>query len=292
MATEKELELVDSYLANRLDTNEKASFEKKLEADPNLQSEFEFQRRLISGIKSARAAELKSMLSNLPIPASETSETTWVGKAVIGCLIAGLVGTGLYFYLDHEKTDKNETTIIKENTVGSTKKETTNTSIPAEPNPVAVQEEVQTVKVEEKTTSKSTTKKTDSAKANEGKVAEKRKLEVFDPTHEMENNGEQNNSKTETGSIATTSAIAVETDNTNKKYTFNYQFKNGKLFLYGSFEKNLYEILEFFDESKRTVFLFYKENYYLLNEDNQKVKSLTPITDSVLLKKLKEHRGS
>jgi len=290
MATEKELELLDNYLANRLDTNEKASFEQKLEADPNLKSEFEFQQRLIEGIRNARATEIKSMLKNIPLSAIETTESTWIGKAITGCVVAGLLGTGLYFFLNQEKNDKNETTTIaKEDKVVASKE--IEPVIETEQNPAPAQEEVQSLKTEEKVVAKSSKKKADTLKASEEKVAEKRKIEVFDPTHEMEGNGTQNNSEVESGAVATTSSIVVETDNTNKKYTFNYQFKNGKLFLYGSFDKD-YEILEFVDESKHTMFLFYKESYYLLNEDNQKVKSLTPITDPVLLKKLKEHRGS
>jgi hypothetical protein len=290
MATEKELELLDNYLANRLNTKEKADFEQKLEADPNLRTEFEFQQRLIQGIRNARATELKSMLNNIPVSAIEASETTWVSKVVTGCVIAGLLGTGLYFVLNQEKEEKHETSVVNENKV-TPPKETTDEP-QKEYTPAPVQQEQQSVKIEKETTSK-TIKDSDSATSTtQGKVAEKRKLEVFDPTHEMEATTKQNNSEIESGSVATTSSIAVETDNTNKKYTFNYQFKDGKLFLYGSFERNLYEILEFFDESKRTVFLYYKDNYYLLDEDSQKVKSLTPITDPVLLKKLKEHRGS
>ncbi|MEO5977632.1 MAG: hypothetical protein ABIS36_18055, partial [Chryseolinea sp.] len=61
--------------------------------------------------------------------------------------------------------------------------------------------------------------------------------------------------------------------------------------LYGVFEKNLYEIMEFFSNNKRTMFLYYKDNYYLLNEDDNNVKRLTPIKDETLLKKLQDYRA-
>jgi hypothetical protein len=77
---------------------------------------------------------------------------------------------------------------------------------------------------------------------------------------------------------------------TDKKYNFHYQFKDDKLYLYGSFEKNLYEIMEFFSGNKRTMFLFYKDNYYLLNEEDQTVKALAPIKDQALLEKLRDYR--
>ena len=48
----------------------------------------------------------------------------------------------------------------------------------------------------------------------------------------------------------------------------------------------------FFSDNKRTVFLYYKDSYYLLNEENETIKPLAPINDPSLLKKLKDYRGS
>jgi len=287
MATEKELEVLDSYLANRLNTKEKADFEQKLVADQSLRSEFEFQQRLIEGLKKARAAELKSMLNNVPLSAIETNETTWITKIITGCVMVGLLGTGLYFFLDKDEEEKPNTSAKKENKIASPNETIANTP-PVDQKLTPVPEETQPLKTEKKTSLRTLKKNIDSSKTIESKVTEKRKIEIFDPTHEMEGEVEQNSSEIESGDNAAESSIAVETDNTNKKYTFNYQFKDGKLFLYGSFEKDPYEILEFFDENKRTMFLFYKDNYYLLDEESQKVKLLTPITDPVLLKKLRE----
>jgi hypothetical protein len=80
-------------------------------------------------------------------------------------------------------------------------------------------------------------------------------------------------------------------DTMSKKYNFHYVFKNSKLILYGAFEKNLYEILEFIGDEKRTVVLFYKSNYYLLDIDKTHPTKLTPIRDQKLLKMLKAHRS-
>ena len=52
-----------------------------------------------------------------------------------------------------------------------------------------------------------------------------------------------------------------------------------------------YEILEFFADNKNnTVVLYYKDGYYLLREDADKVTPLKAITDPALLNKLKEYR--
>ncbi len=117
-------------------------------------------------------------------------------------------------------------------------------------------------------------------------------MDVFDPSEETESPAATPETKTSESSPLSKSSIVVETDNNNKKYNFHYQFKNGKLYLYGTFEKNLYEIMEFFSGNKRTVFLYYKDSYYLLNEENETIKPLAPINDPSLLKKLKDYRGA
>ena len=306
MAVERDLELLDDYLSNRMSGAEKEAFEKQLDADIELKSEYQAQQQLIQGIKNARAVELKTMLKNIPVsPSMAPGEATLLTKVAASLMVAGLIGTGIYFFLNRET--KIEQTISEP--VAQTKPEVTEKEEPKttveEPaskieTPSTQALEKAPVKEERKPSrkvaraAKKASKDSANLASNQGVIAEKRKLEVFDPTRESESavKGKNKETSSETTTLnENSSSIQVETDATNKKYTFHYQWKNGKLLLYGSFEKNLYEILEFFGtDDKRTAFLFYKDNYYLLNEDNEKVKELIPITDSNLLKKLKEHR--
>jgi len=91
-------------------------------------------------------------------------------------------------------------------------------------------------------------------------------------------------------SVVSVSHIAVETDTANKNYNFHYQFASGKLFLYGPFDKSVYEILEI-NSDNHSVFLFHRDNYYLLDEKQLKITHLEPIKDTALIRKLKEYRG-
>ncbi|HEX8039978.1 MAG TPA: hypothetical protein VF490_12545, partial [Chryseosolibacter sp.] len=117
-------------------------------------------------------------------------------------------------------------------------------------------------------------------------------LDVFVPGAEEEP-ADENKKIVDPGSLRPAgSSLAVETDSKNSRYSFHYQFRDGKLFLYGPFEKNLYEIMEFFSDQKRTVFLYYKNHYYLLPEADSQVRPLTAIKDPALLKKLDESRSS
>ena len=76
-------EKVEAYFENRLGVDEKKGFLKEVESNPELKSEFEFQRQVIEGIKEVRKAELKTMLDNVPIASVGTS--TSVLSKIIFC---------------------------------------------------------------------------------------------------------------------------------------------------------------------------------------------------------------
>jgi hypothetical protein len=103
MASEKDFELLDQYVGNRLSTADKAAFEQKLAADADLKNELAFQQKIVDGLRKARASELKKMLNDIPmssIPSEGNSMLTQIG---IWVAAAGLVGTGLYFYLQSDE---------------------------------------------------------------------------------------------------------------------------------------------------------------------------------------------
>lgn len=265
---------------------ERIDFEQKLSADAELKGEFEFQQRVADGIRHARATELKARLKNIPtssIPPAET--TTILVKMGWWAAAAGLIMAGFYLYFNAGGLNSRphlESATRKIIPEAETPTEAPSTPSAPQQEPVVSPTEQANPKKEDKKTSKSAV---DTAEPTE------RALDVFDPSAEMETPPAEPSTKIENNTrISTSSTIAVETENNNKKYDFHYQFKDGKLLLYGAFERNLYEIMEFFTENKRTIFLFYKNNYYLLSGDNEKVKPLTPITDAALLKKLREVR--
>jgi hypothetical protein len=287
MAAERDLELLDDYLANRLDGNAKSAFEQKLATNPELKGELELQQQFINGIKKARVAELKSILNNVPVPAIQHGGSAVAAKIAIWTAVVGVVGTGLYLYLN--QADETGTT-------PKVKTEQSQEETPVTPSQKETEQQNDgspVVSEEESSSEQKPAEAPKSLKKNKVKpepAAKDPKIEVFDPTkEESENKPAQEDQEPVLPQVDATD-IAVEIDSDNKKYTFHYQFKGAKLFLYGPFEKNLYEIMEFFSEDKRTLFLFYKDDYYLLKEDNQKLKPLNAIQDPSLVKKLKEYR--
>jgi hypothetical protein len=297
MATDKDLELLDDYLSNKLEGAERADFEKRLEADESLRNELAIQNELIEGLKSARIAELKSMLNQAIIPPATGSSIA--GKVTAWVLAATVVGFGTY-YLLRDSTDTpvtNEPVTVTEDAgavveepqadidheaadAGDTESETVPEAGEGEP-----QAEEQATK------EKPAAIQPGEEKQNVSPVIQP-EVSPYDPTKELESANGRPEPVDELGNAhASGSSIVVEVDNSDRKYDFHYRFTEGKLFLLGSFEKDLYEILEFFNDNKRTLFLYYQSGFYLLDESKEEPTALNAITDPELLQKLRNYRN-
>jgi cytoskeletal protein RodZ len=284
MASEKDLELLDQYLGSRLNAQDKAAFEKQLETDADLKNEFTFQQKVVDGVRKARVSELKKLLNDIPVSSIPSEGTSLLSKVGLFVLGTALVGTALYFYLNQE--DKSITQPSGTETVTAREPAITEAVTGEEP----PKEELVESKPEEpqKTKSTKTPAKAPVVEKSKEEPVAPSPLDVFDPTEESaKTDGVESDGNS--GKESKTPSILVETV-TDKKYTFHYQFKDNKLYLYGAFEKNLYEIMEFFSDNKMTMFLFYKDNYFLLNEEDERVRALAPIKDTTLLQKLKDYR--
>ncbi len=88
------------------------------------------------------------------------------------------------------------------------------------------------------------------------------------------------------------SRITVNVISSERKLKSHYQFANGKLILYGDFDNGLYEIIEVNAENTRSLFLFYKSKYYLLDDSKKEVTVLKEISDPNLIQKLIEFRSN
>lgn len=277
----KNFELIDDFLTNRLGAQEKVFFEQQMNSDPALKADVELQKQIIESVKKARVAELKAMLNNVPISGGYTSGITAAKfAAVVGT--AALVGTALYFYLKPEELEKKSEISITKNEITTPVQQ--DESAPVIENkeigkqtPIKPEVEVKKQEVKKEVVKPSTTNQP--------------KIEVADPSDEFPENSSTDIAKVpNNNSGVTNSHIEVEMDSSNKKYSFHYQFAQGKLWLYGAFDKGLYEILEI-NGDKKSVFLFYKDNYYMLDEKQRKIASLEPIRDGLLLKKLRDYRN-
>lgn len=266
-----QFELIEDYLTNRLDDGARNTFEQRMQADPQLKSEVDLQQGIIEGIKSARTAELKAMLNNVPIGGGTGSAVA--GKVVLAAITAGIIGTALYFGFRSDQIEQEiAETAIEETIVPAPELETVEETVPEETQEVSKQP-IEQVKTKSEVKSSAP------------------KIDVMDLTEEMNDSMKETTiPKAINQPTVSTSSIEVNTDDSNSVYSFHYQFKDDKLVLYGPFDSSLYEILEI-NGSTHTVFLYYKKSYYRLDELEKEITPLIMIRDFELLGKLETFRN-
>lgn len=298
MATDKDLELLDDYLSDKLEGAEKADFEARLEADASLRNEIAIQRELINGLKSARIAELKSMLNQAVIPPA--SGSSMVAKFTAWAVAAVVVGLGSWYLLQQsdDPAVADESTVVTEDAGVQAKEQSDISDTEATPDNAQSQEEVtETEAAPEDEDAIAREQEEQSVPDNRAEIPQQSSPVIqpdvtpYDPTKELEAGNGRPEPIDELGDAQTSgSSIAVEVVDSDRKNDFHYQFKDGKLYLLGSFEKDLYEIMEFFNDNKRTVFLYYNSGFYLLDESKAEPTPLSAITDAELLQKLRNYR--
>jgi hypothetical protein len=276
-------EIIDSYLTGRMNDAERADFEQKLNADPNLKSEFAFEKTVIDGIQKARAAQLKAMLMQVPITSATIGSGTTTAsllKIASAVLITGAIGTGVYMFA----TDSDEPAMQAAQSEQIIQPEIT----PPGPEPEAApaEEPEQDARPEQNKPEVRREKPGDSA------PVAKPRLDIVDPSNETQPDVAVEVPKSEQPDITIReSELEVEVGNTySKKYSFHYQFRNGKLLLYGPFDKSLYEILEIHHGDSQSTFLYYKDLYYMLDRQKKQVTPLTAIENETLIQKLTDFR--
>jgi hypothetical protein len=293
MATERDLELLDDYLSNRLEGPERIEFERRLESDASLQSELALQREMIEGIRAARVAELKSMLNQIPVP-PPASGGTIVAKFAAWAIAVAVVGFGSYYLWKTSTTDEPipaGTSSVQADEPAATDEPVREEQPADEVTPPAEDAETPTAD-EADASAEQPEAKEETETAPRVSPPIQPDVTPYDPTRELETPNGRPEPLTDPGEPhSVESSIVVEVVDTGRRNDFHYQFKDGKLYLIGSFEKDLYEIMEFFnDDNKRTVFLYYNSAFYLLDETRSEPTPLTAITDPQLLQKLRNYR--
>lgn len=279
-------ELIDDYLTNRLNEQEKKSFEQQIASDPALKADVDLQHEILHGLKAARIAELKAMLNKVPV----TTPTIYFSplRIAAGLIGAAALATGLYFY--SEKNGNFNPNQISSSLVDSIRQsEQTNAEVQADS---VVNDLNQDVKVDKIVISSET--KRDNAPVSENTKESKPAIDLLDPTSDLTESNNDNAPETTVTKSATIAIASIEVDvnSAERKYKSHYQFANGKLILYGSFDNGLYEIIEVNGQNSRSLFLYYKTGYYLLDESKKEVTLLKEISDPVLIQKLNTFRSN
>lgn len=273
-------EQIDAYFNGTLNEAEKQDFIKKLDSNSDLKSEFNFQSDIVAGLHSARKAELIARLDAVTVGGGSTSIAT-IGKAA---LIAAVLSSGALIYWNASEEKPTSETVA----------------------PRVVEEKIEDLiptliepEVEEEVAEDITKKEDDQleliADANDERITPKKpeinKPNIVEPLElTTENYEDEMPESFENEDPTELSNIDVEIDNSKRKYSFHYQFKDGKLFLFGSFDKGLYEIIEINSSNDKALYLFYKESYYTLNKSKSDITELSELNDTSLLTRLEKIR--
>lgn len=268
-------ELIDDYLTGKLSETDKAAFEQQLAADPTLKAEVDLQRQIVEGVRQARVAELKAMLNQVPVGGS-ASFTNWVA----GIAAVAVVGAVTLWYVSEEADVTQKDEIPAQVELAAPAPQVPDQAAPASPD---TKEPVEQAKVEPKA------KVTEKPKAIEQNPVVQPKLDVVDPSGEL-----NSDSRSDEEGVAT---VGTQTDSktlevkiiSDGRYDNHYQLDQGVLILYGDFEKTLYEIIEI-QGDEPLAFLYHQNRYYKLSGNSNAIQKLIAITDPQLISKLRELR--
>ncbi len=284
-------ELIDDYLTNRLSEQDRKSFEQQLASDPTLKADLSRQEEIIQGLKAARAAELKGMLNKVPI----TTPTIYLSplRVAAGLIGTAVIATAIYLYIDNkDNLNPGQLSSSFADSIRQTEQKGVEIKLDSASNKDELNEINSIQPIDKKENAVETKKETTPSAADNTKQENKPVIDLVDPTEDLTEN---TSSPAKSGVNNSTIAIAkidVDVISSERKFKSHYQFANGRLVLYGNFDSGLYEIIEVNAQHSRSLFLYYKASYYLLDEAKREVTVLKEISDPVLIQKLKTFRSN
>ncbi len=290
---------IDAYLAGKLNTADQLALEEGMKKDPLLKSEVEFQKDIIDTIKNNRKIQLKNRLNRIDVSTSTTGVSSAV-KIAASFITVGIIGAGVYYYsvFSPGKHKENVRVVVNENvqaplvqsvdTEASAEKQSliaASESLTSEENRTANNNAVpkNTVTSVRPVTVNNAPEPEITAQANvpNGVIAETESDRINrDATINIPDGsiiGETN--------ISTTASIEVGVDDKNKK-DFSYKYYNNKLFLYGNFNEQPYNLFEVNSPKSKHLYLYFDGKYYELKANQATVTRLKEVKDPSVLKHL------
>jgi len=276
-------ENIEAFVENNLSAVDRANFENAMAKDPLLKNEIELQNNIIDTLKQQRKAELKSRLNNIEVNLSPSYSVAKIAASVIA---SGIIAYGIYTFVNNDPTVATNTQ-TKEIKPQIAEKTSVDPSKPTVSAPIENSEPIQN-------------KINSPSKEQSNKITHKvieTPTEVVSPLDhspdmtEIENDQFQKEEKITLpdGRIAQTAETKNGIDisvNSSTKDQFHYQFYNNKLFLFGDFNANTYEILELNTYKGKQVYFYFNKSYYLLKANQSKTTPLQKITDKKVIAEL------
>jgi hypothetical protein len=279
---------IESYLSGQMSPEDASLFEAQVEVNPELRQEMNFQTEVIRGISEYRKIQLKTRLDAINVSANwwTTLQYSTLGQYIGGAIVVALIGGGVYWWADKWSDDTAN--------VNSAETEIPVTIEEIEPEvgmiPEAeVADEQEPLLANDKKSADEPTKDTSTEKS---KTAPTKK---FNPNVKVPSAGNVNEEKAfnpdelpvpaeSTSEDVKAKSLEVEIVDT-KSTRIRYRYYGGKLFLYGNFTHEPYEILEINSAKGRNIYLFHLRAYYEILPSDKPV-GVQEITDQKLIQEL------
>ncbi len=294
MSETNHFRLIEAYFDGSIKPEQKVMLENKIQTDPLLKAEFELQKNIINGISQVRTQQLKARLSAIDMSGAGNmvgSGAKWLAGTLA---VATLFSSLLYWSmtdnssiqpLNIELSDKTE---WGNNLIGNA--------------PVAVQKPADEamVSTEESNVSKESNTRLTEAKTtiNRNKLnnkedksakAKPQSLITFQDENIFRLSEEKEFNKTSDADINRSFVEETEIEfheELNLKGEYHYKYYNNKLYLYGDFNNEPYEIIELHSNGQKQLFLSYQENIYIIKNNVTTMSSLEKVEDEMLILEL------
>lgn len=90
------------------------------------------------------------------------------------------------------------------------------------------------------------------------------------------------------------SKFEIEIITNKRKYPFHYQVDSGRLLLYGDFDEEPYELLEINVNEEKKLYLYFKDQYYEIEESAAEITPLQKVSSKSMINELEKlkNKGS
>jgi hypothetical protein len=277
--------LLEAYFDGSIRPNEKAMLESEIKSDPLLKAEFDLQQNIINGISNARKLELKARLASIDVGTTAGvfagSGVKWLaGTLATVTLFSTLLYWSLYSAedrivpIDIQSTDYtafstqhniDPPSIEKVNTVT---KEVDKLDKP-ELDAINEEEAVEPEKISSESTAK----------------VKPQALMSFEDDKLFMNNDDEHLKNLSSRDIEHNRVDKTEIeflDAIEENENFHYRYFNSKLYLYGDFKREPYEIIELNNKGKKQLFLSHSQEIYIIKDNTSQITKLQKLEDEML----------
>ncbi len=278
---------LDAFLSGRMTPDELQSFQAELGSNPELQQQVAFQSEVTKGISEYRKAQLKARLDAIDVtPTLWTSfQQSTVAQFVAGAVAVSIISASLYLYFSSDNTAETQDDTVDELIIQPKTEAVDTLTVKPEANHETVDEN-QPVQTEKSGASPT-------AQEQEA-VKEKEPTKPFNPKVAVPKAGDVEAEKEftpdelptpEVAESSTNDTAPIEVEVVDGRGKIKYRYYAGKLFLYGDFTAQPYEILEINTSKDRRIYLYHLEAYYEITPSDKPV-NVVEVTDQKIIQEL------